>query len=69
MNSTRTHAIALADQVRQVLVAAGLSQPKLNPVPSSSIVSAERRKTLAQLFASDEPISNLILKERDERCG
>ncbi len=53
-------------RVKQALVAAGLSLPREHP-PKPSPISNERREELAQKFSADQPLSELIREERDER--
>jgi predicted DNA-binding antitoxin AbrB/MazE fold protein len=54
-------------QVREALVAAGLSLPSSPLPPASSPISAERREELARLFAAGRPLSELIIEEREGR--
>jgi predicted DNA-binding antitoxin AbrB/MazE fold protein len=54
-------------QVREALVAAGLSLPGPLSPPASSPISAERREELAHLFAGERPLSELIIEEREGR--
>ena len=51
-------------QVRETLVAAGLSLPTLEIPPPSGLLSAERRDELARLFSAGRPLSELIIEER-----
>ena len=53
-------------QVQAALTTAGLSQPASN-APSSTRLSPERRAALAQIFAAGQPLSEVILQEREGR--
>lgn len=64
--STSPEAIAHRRQVQEILLATGLSLPSSLP-PDSSLLSAERRAELAELFATGRPLSELILEERTGR--
>ncbi len=52
-------------QVREALVAAGLSLPTPDTPPAASPISAERRDELAHRFAVGRPLSELIIEERE----
>lgn len=54
-------------QVREALVASGLSLPSPDPLPVSSPISAQRREELARRFAAAGPLSELITEEREGR--
>lgn len=64
---TPTDAAVHRRQVREALVAAGLSLPSPPPPPASSPISEERREELARLFAAGRPLSELIIEEREGR--
>jgi predicted DNA-binding antitoxin AbrB/MazE fold protein len=53
-------------QIQAALVAAGLSLPTSSPTASREI-SAERREELARRFAAGQPLSELIVAEREGR--
>lgn len=53
-------------RVREALMAAGLSLP-LSLSPVSGALSAERRAELARLFGVGQPLSELIIEEREGR--
>jgi len=54
-------------QVHKALVTTGLSLPTPSlPTPSESI-SADRRDELARVFAAGQPLSEIIIEERDGR--
>ena len=56
-------------RIREVLMAAGLTL--LLPVTPStaSPLTPERREELARLFAVGQPLSELIIEEREARYG
>jgi len=54
-------------RVQQMLIAAGLSWPLLETVPSPSPLSAARRAELAHRFSVGQPLSEIILAEREGR--
>ncbi len=51
-------------RIREVLVAAGLSLPSPVPLPTSSLLSSERREELSRSFSIGGPLSKLIIEER-----
>jgi predicted DNA-binding antitoxin AbrB/MazE fold protein len=53
-------------RVHEVLVAAGLNLPRPPVPPDVKPLSAERREELAQRFATDQPMADLIREEREE---
>jgi predicted DNA-binding antitoxin AbrB/MazE fold protein len=59
-------AAAHRQHVREVLAEAGLGLQG-PPVSPKSSISAERREELAQRFAAERPISELIVEEREHR--
>lgn len=52
-------------QLQQAMIAVGLSLPTSDALPNTPPISSERRQELAQRFAVGEPLSELIIKERD----
>jgi len=66
--TTIKNRLAHRDQVRQTLVAAGLSLSIPEAIThDSSPLSAERREELARLFSADRPLSELISEDRKGR--
>lgn len=64
---TSSDSVKHRHQVREVLVAAGLSLPTPPVPPATSPISAERREELAHLFAAGRPLSEIIIEEREGR--
>src|SRR3989304_3061405 len=52
-------------RVHEVLVAAGLSLPRLPDLPEAKPLSAERREELAHILAASGPLSKVIMGERE----
>jgi predicted DNA-binding antitoxin AbrB/MazE fold protein len=54
-------------QVHAALVAAGLSQPNADAVQPANALSTAEREQLARRFATERPLSDLIIEEREGR--
>ena len=65
--SAPTDAAEHRRQVQAALVAAGLSLPNPSVSPVLRPLSEERREELAYLFAGEQSLSELIIKEREGR--
>jgi len=52
-------------QVRDALIAAGLSLPRSDTSCGSHELSPERREYLARLFSPGQPLSEIIIAERE----
>jgi hypothetical protein len=52
-------------QIRETLLAAGLSLPAVNVPPVAPPLTAKRQEELAQLFSTGRPLSEWILEERE----
>jgi predicted DNA-binding antitoxin AbrB/MazE fold protein len=62
-NGEKTH----SDKVSEVLRRAGLSSPLNIKVPEVKLSDDERRK-LSERFSVGEPLSEIILEEREDRA-
>jgi hypothetical protein len=65
--SPATEVMTHRQQVRQALMAVGLSLPTPDTPPDATPISAERRAELARLFAGERPLSELIIDDREGR--
>ncbi len=53
---------------RKVLIDAGLVMPGIEPERfPSRVLSSERREELARLFSGNQPLSDIIISEREGR--
>jgi predicted DNA-binding antitoxin AbrB/MazE fold protein len=56
------------DQLREIFVAAGLSSPEPDTISNEfPLPDQERRQELARLFSKGQPLSELIIKDREGR--
>ncbi len=60
-------AAAHRDEVRQALVASGLSLPCSQEPSTAEMLSVERQEELAYRVSADGPLSELIIREREGR--
>jgi hypothetical protein len=54
-------------QVQKTMIAVGLSLPTPDALPNIVPLTPERRRELAERFGTGEPLSELIIKEREGR--
>lgn len=59
--------ISYRQQIQQMLILAGLSWPPHETPPSISPLSVTRRAELAHRFSVGQPLSEIIVAEREER--
>ncbi len=56
----------LSENISRLLIQKGLSLPKKKTIPKQSLTVDERTR-LAKLFSTSQPISELIIQDREER--
>lgn len=56
----------LAQSVDRVLLAAGLTKPRLDSPASTQLISDARRSELAHRYAADKLLSDLVIEDRQE---
>ncbi len=66
-STTTVEATAHRHRVRAALISADLSLPQTHPPSIPRRLHAERREELGRLFAVGQPLSELIIEEREGR--